>query len=238
MAELAADRVLSTWERAAAGRGHERALALLAHDGQGDGSELPLGLRDARLLLIFGAVRGSNLDALADCPECGTTLELQLAIADLVDGYPDRHGRVGRHDVDLGTAAVRVRCPTTGDLVAAAGAGDADAARDMLVERCVTAVRRPAAPARALDDDELRRLGEHLERLDPLVDVRIEISCDECHTHWPALLDVPGMVWAQIEGLARRLLRDVDALATRYGWSEADILGMSEARRHAYLDLP
>jgi hypothetical protein len=239
MVEVAAQRVLSAWESAAQARGHRRALALLALASDADAADMPLGQRDALLLRLFGDVRGPQLDALAACPACSTTLELRLAIADLVDGYPCELGHRDMQDVDLGAVRVRARCPTTADLIAAGGEAGIERAREVLVSRCVSDVRRDGDDACGeLDDDELRRLGEHIERIDPLADVRIDIGCDECGHRWSALLDVPVLVWAQVEGAARRVLREVDALAARYGWSQAEILGMSQARRHAYLDLP
>lgn len=237
MTELTAERLLSAWESAATARGHWRALALLELAGDSDGADLAIGRRDAMLLQLFSEVRGPNLDALAECPECSATLELQLPIAELSHGYPDRHGRAEPFEVDLGDIAVHARCPTTADLIAVSGALSPAEARGLLVERCVSAMRRAGNASPELDDDEIRCLGEELERTDPLVDVRVEIRCDECEHRWSALLDVPLLVWAQVQGIARRLLREVDALALRYGWSQAEILEMSEARRLAYLDL-
>jgi len=43
--------------------------------------------------------------------------------------------------------------------------------------------------------------------------------------------------WAELAAEAKRLLREVDALARAYGWREADILALSSQRRHAYLEL-
>ena len=38
-----------------------------------------------------------------------------------------------------------------------------------------------------------------------------------------------------MDARAQRLLMEVHLLARAYGWREADILGMSPARRNAYL---
>jgi len=218
---MTAATVLSTWESAADARGHGRALALA---GGADVAELPLGRRDARLLRLFRALRGPVLDALAECPACGTTLELRFAIDDLLAGS-------GGAAAEFELAGVRARCPTTADLMAVAGADSLADARAALIARCVVAPR-------VLEDAELERVAQELERLDPLADVRVDVGCGECGHRWTALLDVPALVWTQVESAARRLLREVDALAARYGWSEAEILALSERRRHAYLDLP
>jgi hypothetical protein len=218
---------LSTWESAAQARGQLRAVALA---GATDAAELPLGGRDAQLLRLLREVRGPVLDALAECPECATTLEVQLEIDALLEGYPEAPRVSTSHELDLGGVRVLARCPTTADLIAVAGAPTAADARGALLERCVSAPR-------PLQAGEIERLGRELERLDPLADVRIDIGCGECGRRWLALLDVPALVWAQVQSAARRMLREVDALAARYGWSEAEILALSEHRRRAYLDL-
>jgi hypothetical protein len=43
--------------------------------------------------------------------------------------------------------------------------------------------------------------------------------------------------WNEINTWAYRMLRDVHALATAYGWREADIVAMSPWRRQVYLDM-
>ena len=41
----------------------------------------------------------------------------------------------------------------------------------------------------------------------------------------------------EVQARARRLLREVDVLARAYGWTEADVLALSEQRRTAYLEI-
>ena len=40
-----------------------------------------------------------------------------------------------------------------------------------------------------------------------------------------------------MEGRAKRLLMDVHLLARAYGWSEAEVLALSPARRRFYLEM-
>jgi hypothetical protein len=40
-----------------------------------------------------------------------------------------------------------------------------------------------------------------------------------------------------MEARAKRLLAEVHLIASAYGWSEAEILGLSRARRDFYLDM-
>ena len=53
---------------------------------------------------------------------------------------------------------------------------------------------------------------------------------------WQLTLDIVSFLWSEISSLAKRHLREVHTLAWAYGWSEADILAMSPARRQFYLE--
>ena len=50
-------------------------------------------------------------------------------------------------------------------------------------------------------------------------------------------LDVGAHVWTEVDAAARRMMGEVAAIAAAFGWTEAAILAMSDARRRAYLEL-
>jgi hypothetical protein len=109
----------------------------------------------------------------------------------------------------------------------------------MLVDRCVTAAAVggvPIAPA-GLSEDAICAVGELLDDLDPLADPVFALTCPECDADFEAALDAAGYVYGELSSRGRRLLYEVDALALRYGWSEAQILDLSPARRARYLEL-
>jgi hypothetical protein len=51
------------------------------------------------------------------------------------------------------------------------------------------------------------------------------------------MLDLPAFLWTEIEAQVRRLLLDIHTLAVAYGWSEREILSLSDARRRLYLEM-
>ena len=65
----------------------------------------------------------------------------------------------------------------------------------------------------------------------------IDLECSACGRRWQVVLDIESFLWTKFGGLARRLLREVHALARAYGWREPDILAMSATRRHYYLEM-
>ena len=76
-----------------------------------------------------------------------------------------------------------------------------------------------------------------MEQAAPAGAVDLLVRCPDCGLESALPLDVPALLWAEIEAQASALLRDVHALATGYGWTEADVLDLSPRRRASYLAL-
>jgi hypothetical protein len=76
-----------------------------------------------------------------------------------------------------------------------------------------------------------------LEAACPTGAVRVTVACPACGAPTSAALDLPVLVWAEVETRASTLLGEVHALARAYGWTEPDVLALSPERRAAYLEL-
>lgn len=234
-----AGTLLAAWEAAAAQPPLQRALTLLAaarpersHD---DWLHVPIGERDRQLLALRAALFGPRIDALADCPRCGEQLEL-----DFDAGQITVPASAARSEVTVEAHGYRLRCrtPDSADLLAAAALPD-DAARALLLERCVTqALKEGTAVAPSALPAALRTEVERaLAGADPQAEIGIALACPACAHEWTIEFDVLAYLWSELDEWAGRLLRDVHELASAYGWSERDILGMSAARRGWYLDM-
>jgi hypothetical protein len=232
-----ASSALAAWEAGADMEGPLRALALARMVTRTDAASLPLGRRDAHLLELYSDVHGQTLEAQVDCPSCEATLSLDTPIGELRAGYEEDGDRGGLREFTLGEVRVQARCPTTADLLAVESEPTVPAARAALLARCVASVSRNGGAAGPLDDAEIEELGHRLELVDPLVDVRFDVTCDECGHRFAVFLDVPELVWEATRRAARRTLRNVHVLAQRYGWTEGEILRLSERRLKEYLDL-
>ena len=238
--ELSAAAVLDLWEAAERRRPLERALTLAAAAGEGPGAEelaaLPVGRRDARILALHAALGGGALEATARCPGCGEQAEFAVDVEALLATVREAAPAA---PVEADGLVVAWRPPDSRDLAAAARAADAAAAERVLLERGVTSVTGPdgeldairlPAPARAA-------VARAMAEADPLAEVLVDAVCPACGAEFVADLDVAGFVWAELRAHARRLLREVDALARAYGWTEAEVLSLDERRRAAYLEL-
>jgi hypothetical protein len=238
MPPLATDdaTLLDAWEATTALARPWRELALLA----GTSGEpvdalarLPIGERDRRLLALRAGTLGDRLDCETACPACGERLELALGASALAC-EPVQPG--GTALLEEGDWRVRFRPPTSADL--AASIGEPAAGRTLLACCVVECAHRdvPQAP-RDLPADLRDALAARMAALDPQADVRLDLDCPACGHGWQAELDVGGFVLAEIETHAMRVLGEVHGLARAYGWSEADVLALSPARRRRYLEL-
>ena len=224
----------------------DRALTLMAVANPGTPRQeleaWPVGVGVAVLLELHREAFGPSLAAVVSCPGCHDELEIGLAIDQLAahgSPPPSAPMRVDAADGAGVAYSVEVRLPTSADLRAVAGSGSVDDARRALVDRCVTSATAGGVTvdAGALPDEVLGRVAATVEAGDPLAGVALDLTCPGCGHRWEADLDVAAYVWELVAAAARRLIGEVHVLAQAYGWREADVLALPEARRAAYLDL-
>ncbi|MGW5472328.1 T4 family baseplate hub assembly chaperone [Streptomyces chartreusis] len=231
--------VLHVWERAVGGSHPARAFALLRlarpADHPDDLVRLSPGRRDAALMDLRARLFGDRVEAVAQCGACGTELELDFRLGDVRaaadPAEPETEVRGHGH-------VVRFRLPDSEDLLAALHPGDAGVTRTGLLRRCVLQARRGrrSLAAEELPDAVVEVVEARMAELDPQADVRIVAGCPDCGQDTEVLFDIAAHLWDEVHTWCRRTLWDVHLLASSYAWSESDVLAMSPARRHFYLE--
>ncbi len=233
MAPDLAERLLAARDQAAGASAPARNLALLAAAGAGEAGlpDLPVGTCDRRLLALRQALLGDRLAAVADCPACGTIVEATLALPALALP-PAAAGTVTVREAGW---TVTARLPTLADQIAAATAPGSQAARALLLARCV----QQASPGLAEDLPEAvaTTLAGAMAEADPQADIELLLHCPACGAEALLAFDIGGFLWRELDAWADRLLHEVHSLALAYGWSEAAILALPERRRRHYLGL-
>jgi hypothetical protein len=233
--------LLEAWEYAEARPTAERLAALLSALDQelapAAGVELPLGVRDARLLAWREQTFGYWLNCLADCPKCQTRVEFSVHTREL---SPSASASPEALSLECDGWKLVFRLPNTADFSAAANEGNPASARLCLFARClVSAISATGAEAGAdaVPDELVRAVGERMADAAPLTDLSFALCCPNCGVEWEAPFDVAGFFWQELRAWAARLLRDVHELASAYHWNETEILSLPSARRRAYLEL-
>jgi hypothetical protein len=227
MQAIDAGRLVSAWEQGQSQHPLHRALTLLrvAEPGQTIDTlaSLAIGERDRRLLRLRQRLFGSHFEAVATCPRCAEKLEMSFSAAQLPAQEPPPRAI----EMAVEGRSITVRMPNTADLLEVAAEAPERRARALL-ERC-------AGGEEAVDAAEV--IQSRMAEADPMVRVELELSCPACEHRWTSVFDIASFLWTEVRDYALRLLRETHTLARAYGWSEADILGMTPQRRQIYLDL-
>lgn len=229
--------LLDVLERGAGGSAPERALTVLREASVDDVDDLSPGGRDVALLGVRRALLGDAMSATAACKLCGETLELTFSVADLV--VAPARDRPGTRSVVSGEHEVEVRLPSALELVAAAAHRDAERAERELLACCVVSARRgeEALEPAALPREVVDAIDAELAGMDPQGALDVRTTCPACEAEQSVAFDAAAFVCAEVEWAALRLLAEVHDLATAYGWSERDVLGLPAGRRRRYLEL-
>ncbi|HSZ02854.1 MAG TPA: hypothetical protein VK788_25390 [Terriglobales bacterium] len=245
MRPLSVSELLTVWERGFAALPFERALAILSlaspESSPGALARLSIGRRDANLLQLREWAFGSELAMMAGCPSCGQALELTMPVAELRFPHPAGIPLMSAaNDLESSLMVrdyqVRYRSPNTEDVAGCAGL-ELAACRRKLLACCVTEARHQgkSVSAEDLPEDVAQNVEEQIAAIDPQIDMRLDLTCPECHQRWKEVFDIVSFFCTEIDAWARRVLREVDVLARAYGWRESDILALSPVRRQIYM---
>lgn len=239
MHAFTASSLLRVWERGVGQSSVTQALSLLAEAipkmAISELARLPIGRRDGLLLALREQLFGSRVQTVVVCPQCQDHLDLVFDVGQI--RAPVKSETQEEFVCDLDDYQVTFRLPTSEDLLMIVHEPEADAAKQLLLERCLLRVTHRGEATTELPSPLAERVVEHMEKVDPQGDVEIAVTCAACGYQWQALFDIASFVWREIGAWAKRLLGEVHILASAYGWAEADILMMSAWRRQSYLDM-
>lgn len=226
------ERLLTVWEQGARRHPIDRALLLFSltrpEAPTGSLADLPLGTRNAALMALQRDCFNAQLPAWLDCPGCGERMEFELDAAQLppIGAEISDSIEVDGHRFERPTSRHLARLACNND--------DHEVGARQLLRDCAQ-----AADALPQDETTLADLLQHaetaLETADPWINIALDVCCPACGQEDVADFDIASYLWSEIEQRARRLLDDVHVLAQAYGWTETDILALSETRRTAYL---
>lgn len=223
--QLTSSDILSAWEVGAGLSPLDRAITILWAAGvSGDIAALPLAERDRTLLHIRAATLGPTLSACATCPDCSEDLEMNLELETLSRALPT----TAEEQVQIGNTQITIRSLTSRDIASVTKASPTDIP-ELLRDRLTN--------AKDLAATECAELDRHIESREEKVELSARVNCSACSASWKEVLDIAALFWVEIEAKALRLLSEITEIAAALGWSERDILSLSEPRRHVYLSL-
>lgn len=239
MRALLAPDIIRMWEVGRDQQPIDRAISLLSiacARSREELAALSISRRDAQLFELRKKTFGDTLNAFSECPQCAGRLEIRFATTAI---KPPDGNSPDVLEMNSDGTTVRFRLPTSIDLAEALSVGSIDQARETLFARCVVEAQTNGAivASNELPQGVREEINRRMATSEPAAEVLLNLQCPFCTHSWQAFFDIASFFWTEISAQARRLLREVDALARAYGWGEAEILGLSATRRQAYLEL-
>ena len=191
----------------------------------------PVGTRIAELLRLYMFdEREDRIELSARCmrEHCGETFGFELPLRELSAWAPrvesweislsaDRHFTV-RRPIGLDLLRWRSAWPLTWE----------QAIRMMLDDLVLHG--QPEA-------HEVAAIADAIAEYDPLVALTVAAECPACGNAQDVAVDIEGLVLTHFANRQQALLHDVHRLASKYGWTEQEVLSVPPQRRVIYLAL-
>ena len=234
--------LIRTWDEGFGRNPLGRALSMvecaLPEASSADIAALSIADRDRELLRIRSRAFGDAMRGYLPCVSCGERLEFETSVSSLLNRLNEEQTR--QHGAwRTGNFLFSMRMANSADLAAATTAADSRAARKIVIRGCTT-VQQVAPACDELEPEDWEFQPTTIEKFEALhrdTELIFTLVCPSCGERQKSELDVAGFFWSELCAAALGVLREVHELARAYGWSEAAILQMTDARRNAYLEM-
>jgi hypothetical protein len=234
MRALSSSDFLDLWERGFGLHPVDQGLlvlgAVLPETSYESLADWSLGRRNKALAELRRTYFGPSLQGWTSCTRCGEKLEFEVDSEAFVREAVNAEGNLSEPIVVKGRS---FRLPTSRDLAGAAQETDSHSAALRILEACSL----DAVESAAWSEEDLEEVGQRMAMADPLAEILLNLRCPICDFECSPTLDIAAFLWTEIEARARRLVFDVHALASAYGWTEDEILALSDHRRALYLEM-
>jgi hypothetical protein len=186
-------------------------------------AELSASDRDRLLAALHRALWGDRIVSSLDCESCGAAYDLSFELSALQRQLAKNAGAVVAH-------APRVVEDENGAQFHLPGASDEEDAAQLGL---AAGVQRLHGLVGADASSDVAALGERLEAIAPLLDVELDARCAECAHPALARFDIQSFVLQRLLDERESVLDEVHTLASGYGWSLQDVLGLPRGLRRS-----
>jgi len=201
-------------------------------------ANLAVGARDHLLFKMRQELFGNSAKLSCRCPKCDANYEFDIEIDEILSVDSKDASRHNEIEVAKGGQTIVFRPVSARDLAALPAGLDVQKAMRFLAQCTILSVQPESetsvSGAEHLDPELVDIIAESLGEFDPLSVAAFGLTCSDCQQEWRAFFDPVQLLWRELEAENAATLDEVHLLATHYGWREADIVAIPQARRKAY----
>lgn len=192
--------------------------------------------RERLLAAVYMRTYGNRVESTLKCGQCAEKFEMDFQLDALLKFLrPADPATLGVTCLENGAfisgEGIAFRLPTGDDECLVAGL-DPEDARSVLLGRCIQ--NESEAPG---FEQQMDSIQSTMESLSPLVDIELDARCPECGHEQVAHFDLQYYLLSSIRGERRRLMEEIHALASNYGWSLSEILSLPRSQRRMLAEL-
>ena len=197
--------------------------------------KMPIGLRIALIVRLAQLTNPGPFSWHLHCT-CNEENEFELTAAQILslsDGILDSEST----SVVIGEDTSTVRRPTAHDQMRWLSQSDESQSKAMLRSILVSpSLEELLGKGHTLDSIAVALEGA-MDSFDPLPCFQLSVGCPQCGITQEVSPDLTGAALDRLQRAQRAALEDVHRLASRYHWTEDQILGLPQWRRQSYLEL-
>jgi hypothetical protein len=225
-------------EEAVAGTGTEAAVALLDRllvDGPevsvrpGDAAGVATPDRDRLFAVIYRRAFGDRIETELACEGCGERFTMEFSLVELEASVLGAARPAPEDDWFRASGGRRFRLPTAADELAVSALPERERERALFV--------RLVEGSAGDDSDDDDAVLEEMEKVGPIVDVDFDPVCPVCARGHQVRFDLQSWLLGAIEAEAAQRTLEIHRLATSYGWTLGEILGLTRRQRRAFAAL-
>lgn len=231
--------IIEVWERIANQHLLESALtilnSLIPEIPKKDFAEMSIGRRNYFLTQIRNKLIGRDLICFTVCPYCDSKLEFSISPEEILS--PSKAEDTPFVFI-IDDYIIRYRLPNSVNLAIASRCKDFYSAKDEILNQCLIELTKDdqkISPSELPEEIKLK-LSCDMSIKEPATESVIDLVCKDCNYSWTQIMDIASFLITEINFYAKNILRDVHQLASAYGWSESEIIGMSPQKRNWYLN--
>lgn len=192
--------------------------------------EWSIDKRDTVLFHIRRALFGNQFTNIAHCPQCSQKLEWEFSYQQLqIPSILDIKDNV---EIPLNITGTKmlVRLPTSIDVKLNN--------ENEILNNCILnhSDLKDKINANKLPDFNTK-INDAFAANCHASNISYQLQCVDCSHNWQGIFDILSYLWKEIDQWAKGFLQQISLLAKNYGWSELEIINMSQNRRNHYLQL-